>query len=48
MHRDYPNLCKPIKIGNLTLRNRMASAPMGATDILADGCKTRLPDLCFG
>ncbi len=37
MHRDYPNLCKPIKIGNLTFRNRMASAPMGATDILADG-----------
>lgn len=33
MKRDYPNLCKPIKIGNLTFRNRMTSAPMGATDI---------------
>lgn len=37
MKRDYPNLCKPLKIGNLTLRNRMCSAPLGATDILADG-----------
>ncbi|WP_251212158.1 NAD(P)/FAD-dependent oxidoreductase [Adlercreutzia murintestinalis] len=37
MQRDYPNLCKPITLGKLTLRNRMASAPMGATDILADG-----------
>ncbi len=36
MKRDYPNLCQPIRIGNLTLRNRMASAPMGATDITAD------------
>ena len=37
MNRDYPNLAKPIQIGGLTFRNRMASAPMGATDILADG-----------
>ncbi len=37
MRRDYPNLCKPLSIGGLTFRNRMASAPMGATDILADG-----------
>lgn len=33
MKRDYPNLCKPITIGDLTFRNRMTSAPMGATDI---------------
>lgn len=33
MRRDYPNLCKPLRIGNLTLRNRMCSAPMGATDV---------------
>ena len=33
MKRDYPNLCKPIRIGNITLRNRMCSAPLGATDI---------------
>ena len=37
MKRDYPNLCKPIRIGNLTLRNRMCSAPLGATDIDANG-----------
>lgn len=37
MKREYPNLCKPLKVGGLVLRNRMASAPLGATDILADG-----------
>ena len=37
MKRDYPNLCKPLRIGALELRNRMCSAPLGATDILADG-----------
>lgn len=37
MKRDYPNLCKPLSIGPLTLRNRMTSAPMGATDITAEG-----------
>lgn len=37
MKRDYPHLCKPLTVGNLTLRNRMCSAPMGATDITADG-----------
>lgn len=37
MERDYPNLCKSLQVGNLTFRNRMVSAPMGATDILADG-----------
>ena len=37
MKRDYPNLCKPLKVGPYTLRNRMCSAPMGATDVLADG-----------
>ena len=37
MKRDYPNLCKPLKVGNLTFRNRMVSAPMGATDITAEG-----------
>lgn len=38
MQRKYPNLCKPIKIGNITFRNRMFSAPMGGTDITNDGC----------
>lgn len=37
MKRDYPNLCKPLKVGGLTLRNRMCSAPMGATDVDAQG-----------
>lgn len=37
MKRDYPNLCKPLKIGRLTLRNRMCSAPLGATDVDAQG-----------
>ena len=37
MKRDFPNLCKPIAIGGLTFRNRMCSAPMGATDITAEG-----------
>lgn len=38
MKRDYPNLCSPITIGNVTFRNRMFSAPMGGTDITNDGC----------
>lgn len=38
MERKYKNLCKPIKIGNVTFRNRMFSAPMGGTDISNDGC----------
>lgn len=36
MKRKYPNLCKSIKIGNVTFKNRMFSAPMGGTDITAD------------
>ncbi len=38
MTRKYPNLCKPIRLGNVTFRNRMFSAPMGGTDIENDGC----------
>lgn len=37
MKRDYPNLCKPLRVGALMLRNRICSAPMGATDITAEG-----------
>lgn len=37
MKRDYPHLCAPLCVGNVELRNRMCSAPIGATDILADG-----------
>lgn len=36
MERKYPNLSKPIQIGNVVFRNRMFSAPMGGTDITAD------------
>lgn len=36
MVRKYPNLCKPIKIGNVNFRNRMFAAPCGGTDITAD------------
>lgn len=36
MKRKYPNLCQPIKIGNVYFRNRMFGAPMGGTDITAD------------
>ena len=38
MERKYPNLCKPIRIGNVWYRNRMFSTPMGGTDIELDGC----------
>ena len=38
MKRNFPNLCKPITLGNVTFKNRMFSAPMGGTDITKDGC----------
>ena len=38
MERKYPNLSKPIRIGNVWFRNRMFSTPMGGTDIENDGC----------
>ncbi len=38
MERKYPHLCQPITLGNVTFRNRIFSAPMGGTDITADGC----------
>lgn len=38
MTRKFQYLTKPIKIGNVTFRNRMFSAPMGGTDITNDGC----------
>jgi 2,4-dienoyl-CoA reductase-like NADH-dependent reductase (Old Yellow Enzyme family)/thioredoxin reductase len=36
MIRNHPNLCKPIRLGNVTFRNRMFGAPLGATDITTD------------
>ncbi len=38
MENRYPLLTSPIQIGKTTFRNRMFSAPMGATDITADCC----------
>lgn len=38
MERKYPHLCSPVRIGNVTFRSRMFSAPMGGTDITNDGC----------
>ncbi len=38
MKYQYPNLCRPLTVGNVTFRNRMFSAPMGGTDITNDGC----------
>ncbi len=38
MATKYPHLTSPIKLGNVTFRNRMFGAPMGATDITADCC----------
>ena len=36
----YPRLSAPLRVGNVTLRNRMASAPMGFPYITADGLVT--------
>jgi 2,4-dienoyl-CoA reductase-like NADH-dependent reductase (Old Yellow Enzyme family) len=41
MTRKYPNLCSPLKIGNVTLQNRMVSAPMAYPDITAEGYVTK-------
>ena len=38
MVQKYPHLCSPITLGKVTFRNRMFGAPMGGTDITADGC----------
>lgn len=38
--QEYGNLCAPLHIGKLTLRNRMCSAPMGFPDLTEDGCLT--------
>ena len=41
MIRKYPNLCSPLKIGNITLKNRMVSAPMAFPDITPEGHVTK-------
>lgn len=37
MNSDYPHLCRPIKIGTLTLKNRIVAAPSSQGDVNADG-----------
>ena len=36
MERKFPNLCKPIKLGNVTFRNRMFAAPISGVEITKD------------
>lgn len=38
MEKMYPILSSPIKIGNVTFRNRMFSSPTSGTDITPDHC----------
>ena len=37
---NHPLLCSHLHLGNVTLRNRMCSAPMGFPDLTEDGCLT--------
>ena len=37
MNCKYPNLFKPIRIGNVTLKNRIIAAPTGLMDLTPDG-----------
>ncbi len=38
---QYPYLCSPLKLGTLTLKNRMISAPMGFPELTSEGLLTR-------
>ncbi|MFC1839380.1 FAD-dependent oxidoreductase [Thermodesulfobacteriota bacterium] len=40
MKRKFPNLFSPIKVGNITLKNRIISAPMTFPILTSDGCLT--------
>ena len=40
MVRKFPNLCAPIEIGDLKIRNRMFSAPMSHPNITSEGLIT--------
>ena len=40
MEKRFPLLCSPIRLGSVTFRNRMFSAPTSGTDIT--------PELCIG
>ncbi len=41
MNQKYPNLAKPIKIGKLTLRNRIMAAPLSLIDLTPEGFITQ-------
>lgn len=41
MHTLYPNLYSPIKIGSVTLKNRIISAPSSQADLNPDGALSR-------
>lgn len=41
MNRKFPHLCSSIKIGGITLKNRMISAPMTYPDITPEGYITK-------
>jgi len=38
---QFPHLCQPLHVGNVTFRSRMCSAPMGFPDLTPDGLLTR-------
>ncbi|MCL2124761.1 MAG: FAD-dependent oxidoreductase [Oscillospiraceae bacterium] len=40
MERKYPNLYSPLKIGGITMKNRIISAPMTYPILTSDGCLT--------
>ncbi len=40
MERKFPNLFSPLKVGGVTLKNRIISAPMTFPILTADGCLT--------
>jgi len=40
MQRKFPNLFSPLKIGGLTMKNRIISAPMTYPVLTSDGCLT--------
>ena len=46
-NNKYPHLTSPIQLGKVTFRNRIFSAPMGATDITADCCPGPLREMVY-
>jgi 2,4-dienoyl-CoA reductase-like NADH-dependent reductase (Old Yellow Enzyme family)/thioredoxin reductase len=39
--KNYPNLFSPLKLGNITLKNRIIAAPTGARNVTPEGYLTR-------